>query len=83
VDSAVSRASSGSSQTRYVTKGELTGLVPVLITSSYSPEPPETLDIFEHERYISKLIHWGLEASQRERSRPHLVEGDSDKEEHP
>jgi len=47
------------------------------------PDPPETLDIFEHERYISKLIQWGLEASQRERSRPHLVEGDSDEEEHP
>jgi hypothetical protein len=34
------------------------------------PEPPE---ILENQRYISKLIQWGLEASKRERSRPHLV----------
>ena len=33
------------------------------------PEPPETLNVLEHQRYISKLIHWGFEASKRERSR--------------
>jgi hypothetical protein len=44
------------------------------------PEPPETLNVLEHQRYISKLIHWGFEASKRERSRPHLVERDNDLE---
>ena len=38
------------------------------------PEPPEILDVFENQRYISKLIQYSLEASKRERSRPHLVE---------
>jgi len=44
------------------------------------PEPPDIVNVFETERYISKLIQWGLEASQRERSRPHLVEKDEDGE---
>jgi hypothetical protein len=43
-------------------------------------EPPEILDVFENQRYISKLIQWGLEASKRERSRPHLVEREDDPE---
>ena len=47
------------------------------------PEPPETLNVLEHQRYISKLIHWGLEASRLERSRPHLVEKDDDREDVP
>jgi hypothetical protein len=42
------------------------------------PEPPEILDLFESQRYFSKLIQWGLEASNRARSRPHLVERDDD-----
>ena len=33
------------------------------------PDPPETLNIFENQRCISKLIQWGLEASERRRSR--------------
>jgi hypothetical protein len=44
------------------------------------PEPPEVFDFFEMQRYTSKLIQWGLEASKRERSRPHLVERDNDTE---
>jgi hypothetical protein len=44
------------------------------------PEPPETLNVLEHQRYISKLIHWDFEASKRERSRPYLVERDDDLE---
>ena len=44
------------------------------------PEPPDILDLFESQRYISKLIQWGLEASKREQSRPHLVESDDDPE---
>lgn len=44
------------------------------------PDPPETLNVLEHQRYISKLIHWGFESSKRERSRPHLVERDNDPE---
>jgi hypothetical protein len=44
------------------------------------PEPPETLDFFESQLYTSKLIQWAFEASKRERSRPHLVEGDDDPE---
>lgn len=44
------------------------------------PEPPETLNVLEHQRYISKLIQWGFEASKRERSRPHLVDRDNDPE---
>ena len=43
-------------------------------------EPPETLNVLEHQLYISKLIQWGCEASKRERSRPHLVERDDDDE---
>jgi hypothetical protein len=43
------------------------------------PEPPtDIFDTFESQRYFSKLIQWGLEASKRERSRPHLVENDGD-----
>lgn len=38
------------------------------------PDPPEILDLFESQRYFSKLIQWGLEASKRQRSRPHLVD---------
>jgi hypothetical protein len=44
-------------------------------------DPPETLNIFENQRYISKLIQWGLEASERDQSRPHLVERDDDESE--
>jgi hypothetical protein len=44
------------------------------------PEPPETHNALEHQRYISKLIQWGFEASKLERSRPHLVERDDDPE---
>jgi hypothetical protein len=47
------------------------------------PEPSDVLDVFESERYISKLIQWGLEASKRERSRPHLVEKDDNNEDAP
>ena len=32
------------------------------------PDPPGTLDVFENQRYISKLSQWGLEASERRRS---------------
>ncbi len=42
------------------------------------PDPPETLNLFENERYISKLIQSGLDASKRDQSRPHLVEPDDD-----
>ena len=45
------------------------------------PDPPQTLNMFENQRYISKLIQWGLEASKRDRSRPHLVERDGDEPE--
>jgi len=41
-------------------------------------DPPETLDVVENQRYISRLIQWGLEASERRRTRPHLVERDDD-----
>jgi hypothetical protein len=44
------------------------------------PEPPEVTDLFESQCYFSKLIQWGLEASKRERSRPHSVELDDDPE---
>jgi hypothetical protein len=44
------------------------------------PEPPEILDFFESQRYMSKLIQWSLEASSRERSRPHLVEEEDERE---
>ena len=44
------------------------------------PEPPDILDAFENQRYISKLIQWSLEASKHERRRPHLVGGDVDLE---
>ena len=47
------------------------------------PDPPETLNIFENQRYISKLIQWSLEASERRRSRPHLVERDGDSQRNP
>lgn len=44
------------------------------------PEPPDTFDVFENQRYMSKLIQWGLEASERERDRPHLAERDDNEE---
>ncbi len=44
------------------------------------PEPPEILDRFESQRYMSKLIQWGLVVSNRARSRPHLVENDDESE---
>ena len=45
-----------------------------------SPEPPETLDFFEVQRYVSKLIEWGFESSKHERSKPRLVESNNDPE---
>jgi hypothetical protein len=42
------------------------------------PDPQETLDLFENQGYISKLIQWGLEASEPRRSRRHLVERQDD-----
>ena len=45
------------------------------------PDPPETFNIFENQQYISRLIQWSLEASERRRSRPHLVERDDDEPE--
>src|SRR5258708_4685264 len=47
------------------------------------PQPPEALNPPEDQRYLSKLIQWGWEASKRERSRPHLVERDDDDEDDP
>jgi hypothetical protein len=47
------------------------------------PEPSEALNVLEDQRYLSKLIQWGWEASKRERSRPHLVERDDDDEDDP
>jgi hypothetical protein len=44
------------------------------------PEPPEILDLFEVQRYTSKLVQWSREASKRERGRPRLVERDDDTE---
>lgn len=41
-------------------------------------EPPETLELFDVERYVSKLIEWGLESTKRERRNPRLVESDDD-----
>jgi len=40
------------------------------------PEPTQSLNLLAHQRYISKLILWGFEASKRQRSRPHLVDRD-------
>jgi hypothetical protein len=37
------------------------------------PDPPETLNLFESQRYISKLIQWGVEASERRRIRESSV----------
>ena len=42
------------------------------------PDPPEALDVFENQRYISKLIQWGLDASKHRRNRPHLIERDDE-----
>jgi hypothetical protein len=44
------------------------------------PDPPETLNVFDNQRYISKLIQWSLEASKRRQSRRHLVERDDDEQ---
>jgi hypothetical protein len=46
-------------------------------------EPSEALNVLEDQRYLSKLIQWGWEASKQERSRPHLVERDDDDEDDP
>lgn len=44
------------------------------------PEPPETVDFFEIQRYVSMLIEWGFESSKYERSKPRLAESDDDGE---
>jgi len=56
------------------------GSYPTFDPDEPPPDPLETLNALEHQRYISKLIHWGLEASEREQSQPHLVERDNDLE---
>ncbi len=43
------------------------------------PDPPETLSLFELQRYISKLKDWGLKTSALRRQRPQLVESDDDR----
>jgi len=42
------------------------------------PDPPDIFDLFESQRYFSKLIQWGLEASNRARSRPRIVDDDDE-----
>ena len=44
------------------------------------PDLPETLDLFELQRYASKLTEWGFESAKYERSKPRLVERDGDPE---
>lgn len=45
------------------------------------PEIPDSLDLLEIQRSISKTIAWALEAGKHERSKPHLVEPEDDDEE--
>src|SRR5215468_8204544 len=40
------------------------------------PEPPDTLNFFEWQRSISKLIEWSLDYAAYQRNRPQLVETD-------
>jgi hypothetical protein len=40
------------------------------------PEPPDTLNFFEWQRSISKLIEWSLDYAAYQRTRPQLVEDD-------
>jgi len=47
------------------------------------PDPPETLNLFELQRYISKLKDWGLKTSALRRQSPHLVESDDDRSDEP
>jgi hypothetical protein len=42
------------------------------------PEPPDTLDFFDWQRSIGKLIEWSLKSVDYHRSRPHLVETDEE-----
>jgi len=42
------------------------------------PESPETLDLFELQRYVSKLTEWGFESAKHERSKPTLVQSEDD-----
>jgi len=42
------------------------------------PEPPDTLDFFEWQRSISKLIEWLLDYAAYQRNRPQLVETDDE-----
>lgn len=44
------------------------------------PEPPEYLNVFEYQRYISKSVQRAFEASTRRRQRPHSVERDDEEE---
>jgi hypothetical protein len=38
------------------------------------PQPPDTLEFFEWQRSISKLIEWSLNYTAHQRHRPQLVE---------
>jgi hypothetical protein len=42
------------------------------------PEPPDTLDLFEWQHSISKLIEWSLDYAAYQRNRPQLVETDDE-----
>lgn len=41
-------------------------------------EPGDNAILFELQRYVSELIEYGLDASMRERHRPHPVEHEND-----
>jgi len=40
------------------------------------PEAPDTLNFFDWQRSISKLIEWSLHYAAYQRNRPQLVEND-------
>jgi len=42
------------------------------------PESPETLDLFELQRYVSKLTEWGSNPPNTSESKPTLVQSEDD-----
>lgn len=75
---AVSFLSAG--QCRPSVRKTTTQIVLPSILTRHRPTHRKRLTSSKSQRYISKLIQWGLEASKRRRSRPHLVERDDDEQ---
>ena len=52
------------------------GLDDEALYSDEAPDPPDTLNFLELQRYPGKLTEWALECHERERNKAKVVERD-------